>query len=452
MQAPLQSTGSNNPQLPDYLQVKPVQNDPSGNYVDESERESAANIIRQKLASIYAGEPDAAQQAQIVEKAEQTSSPMSPHQQYMQTLSDSGRSHDEVQNAWRAYYDSLSDTDKHAVWQEFYAAHTSPQVGQPAIPAPVEPVAPVPAAPIAAAPVPTPVSVSAPAQPSVIQANFTPTYQPPAPPQPSRARTAASVADIKQNIRNKVSSGGRLKKNDHFKSLAFGLGSGFVVVFITLFTFFNEVFITPFIQPSRQAAETPVIVDPASAVVGDTPKVIIPKINLEIPADYSQTRNDNATIEAALDNGIVHYPGTARPGQAGNAAFFGHSSNNIFNSGKYKFAFVLLHKVSKGDTFYLTYEGKAYVYEVIDRKVVEPTEVGVLDPVPGQYATATLITCDPPGTSLKRLVVVGKQISPDPAGNVVPTPGEPSVAAAPESDNLPGNGPTLWSRLWNSIF
>ncbi|HYH35891.1 MAG TPA: hypothetical protein VD706_00095, partial [Candidatus Saccharimonadales bacterium] len=63
-----------------------------------------------------------------------------------------------------------------------------------------------------------------------------------------------------------------------------------------------------------------------------------------------------------------------------------------------------------------------------------------------QTATATLITCDPPGTSLRRLVVVGQQISPDPSGNTqaaIPDTGGQSGT----DTNLPGNGPTLWGRF-----
>jgi hypothetical protein len=94
----------------------------------------------------------------------------------------------------------------------------------------------------------------------------------------------------------------------------------------------------------------------------------------------------------------------------------------------------------------LSYNDKAYVYKVFSRKVVDPSEVGVLGPVPGHTATATLITCDPPGTSLKRLIIVGDQISPDPSGNAqaaAPT----STASNANSSTLPGNGPTLFNRI-----
>jgi sortase A len=129
------------------------------------------------------------------------------------------------------------------------------------------------------------------------------------------------------------------------------------------------------------------------------------------------------------------------PGKNGNTAYFGHSSNNIFNQGKYKFAFVLLHTLVNGDTFYLTNNNKIYVYKVISHTIVKPNDVGVLGPVSGQTATATLITCDPPGTSINRLVVVGQQISPDPTGNTQAEPVSTTTTTLPTQ--LPGNGKTL---------
>ena len=105
------------------------------------------------------------------------------------------------------------------------------------------------------------------------------------------------------------------------------------------------------------------------------------------------------------------------------------SSNNIFNKGKYKFAFVLLHELVPGDTFYITKDGKVYAYEVFNKMVVEPGAVEVLNPVEGHQAIATLITCDPPGTSLKRLVIQGDQVSPSPSGNTAAADNS-SVASA----------------------
>ncbi|HSX46743.1 MAG TPA: sortase, partial [Patescibacteria group bacterium] len=143
------------------------------------------------------------------------------------------------------------------------------------------------------------------------------------------------------------------------------------------------------------------------------------------------------------ERGVVHYATTPNPGELGNGAIFGHSSNNILNKGKYKFAFVLLKRLEVGDTFMLQKDGKRYVYRVFDKKVVKPSEVDVLNHDYGKPATFSLITCDPPGTSLNRLVVTGEQITPDPATNV-------KSSATPSSQKptiLPSNSESLWHRL-----
>ncbi|HSH17767.1 MAG TPA: sortase [Candidatus Saccharimonadales bacterium] len=321
----------------------------------------------------------------------------SRHEQYLLNLAAAGTSPADLARAWHAYYAQLSDADKLQVWQQYHQVVENPGATK---------------------------------------------LQPAAVPPPLEHLMAAAGTVPPSRTRRRL------------QSLAFGAVTSLVVTGIFLFGFFNEVVITPFIQPSTAAAETPIIVDQTAKVPVNEQKIIIPRINVEIPVDYSQTTTSERAIELALDKGIVHYPTTVKPGQAGNAAFFGHSSNNIFNPGKYKFAFVLLNKLIPKDVFYLTYEGKTYAYQVVSRRIVKPTEVGVLGPVEGYASTATLITCNPPGTSINRLVVVGQQISPDPAGNTAPV--VPTAVAVPsepaDSDNLPGNGPSLWSRLWGSVL
>ena len=159
---------------------------------------------------------------------------------------------------------------------------------------------------------------------------------------------------------------------------------------------------------------------------------------------YTEQSTEEAAVETALESGVVHYASTPYPGEKGNGVIFGHSSNNIFNKGKYKFAFSLLRRLEVGDTFTLQKDGKRYVYKVFDKKVVAPKELSVLG-AQGRPSTFTLITCDPPGTSLNRLVVTAEQISPDPAVNTAST----AKSNAPLPGILPSNSPTLWSRFIN---
>jgi LPXTG-site transpeptidase (sortase) family protein len=393
----------------------------------EAERHAATAMIRKKLDKIYANEPDAEEEAAEVEVI----TPRSKHQEFMHELASSGKSLAEIQTEWHHYYVTLPDNEKHQVWQEFYASNTATSkyhkqvTKQRMVPTNTQPTTH------------NGVVVSQP-DPKLLAIHAAPNRQ--------DTRTPRT---IKKTIIHHVTAGGKLQAKHHFQSLLFGLGLGFTVIFIFLFGFFNEFFIAPFIQPSRNASATPLILNTNGVAPTTTPEVIIPKINVEIPIDFSETSTNEATIENDLEDGVVHYPTTVFPGQDGNAAFFGHSSNNIFNPGKYKFAFVLLHTLVPGDTFYITYNDKVFVYKVITKNVVSPSDVSVLGPVAGQTATATLITCDPPGTSLNRLIIVGQQISPNPTADTQSTTTTQTNGTVVGPDQLPGNGPTLLSRFWH---
>jgi len=371
----------------------------------------AADLIRAKLSRIYAQEPEARQEMAEANAVRYRSE----HQKFMYQLSASGKDLAAVQTEWHNYYQGLPAHEKHQVWQEFYDSQAA-VTGQ---------------------------SNLAATDPQTLATHKHQAARPQA------LRDIRTAQDVRTAIRNKLSASGKLQTKHHIQSLLFGLSLGLIAVIIFLFGFFNEVVIAPFIQPSRTAVATPIIISSNSVPASTTPEVIIPKINVEIPVVYNETSTDEAAIQSDLQSGVVHYPTTVLPGQNGNAAFYGHSSNNIFNKGKYKFAFVLLHTLVVGDTFYLTNNNKIYVYKIISRSIVEPSEVGVLGPVSGQTATATLITCDPPGTSLKRLIVVGQQISPDPSANTAAAASS-STSAVPTV--LPGNGPTLWARYLGTFL
>lgn len=188
---------------------------------------------------------------------------------------------------------------------------------------------------------------------------------------------------------------------------------------IVIFTIFNSQVILGQVQyfttPSG-SVETPVGATEVDAPVGDENRILIPQIDVNVPVVYDEPSFKEEKVQKALERGVVHYGNTAMPGEKGNSVIVGHSSNNWWNSGKYKFAFILLDKLNEGDEIVLHYEGTRYVYEVTNKKVVVPTNTSVLDQ--SGDPRITLITCTPPGTSWKRLIVEAKQVSPDPSENV----------------------------------
>lgn len=376
--------------------------------------DASVSLIRKKIERAYASEPSVTLESHDIEELGNKIT-RSKHQQFIYELTSSGKPLHEIQEAWHEYYAGLPEAEKHEVWSEFYSTHKE------------------------AVHAPTPDSLKKLATPASEQKKQLGQAEERALKLLSRPVTAPAKS-IKK-IRQRAQRPAAAHRTSSLHSLLFGLGIGGMVLVIFLFSFFNERFIAPFIQPSRVATGTPIIASAAS--ISSAPEIIIPKINVEIPVVYDVNTIDENAVENALERGVVHYADTALPGQDGNLVIVGHSSNNIFNPGKYKFAFVLLSRLSSGDTFYLQKDGKRYTYQVYKKAIVDPNDISVLGPE-GKPATATLITCDPPGTSLHRLVVVGEQIDPNPANN---TAAQTNNSLAQSTQTLPGNSPSLWSRF-----
>lgn len=154
------------------------------------------------------------------------------------------------------------------------------------------------------------------------------------------------------------------------------------------------------------------------SVIPPDNRIVIPKINKNVPivdADESLLEEKkwdelNAQIEEQLHNGVVHYPHTAKPYEYGNVFLTGHSSYYSWDKGSYKDVFALLYVMEVGDEFMIYYEGREYVYRVSEIVEVKPDEVEVMRQG-GERKIATLMTCTPPGTNLRRLLVVGELIS-----------------------------------------
>jgi len=393
-------------QLPD----EPSSNNSSSN--------QAADLVRTKLDSLFNNEPDPVTEA--IESAQTSPVSRSKHQKFMVDLSSSGKPFAVIQMEWHEYYKRLPDNEKHEVWEEFYSAQEHKPIFKAQVSQPYSP--PDPQAPVTG---------------SFNKATAS-----------KKASTShQSVADLKNQITDRVKGRGKLSRKQHVKSLVFGLGMGGLVVLMLLFGFFNERFLAPFITPSRNVSSTPLILD-AGATVGTDSKIIIPKINVEVPVVFDVETTEESAVQDGLERGVVQYATTSKPGEQGGGAIFGHSSNNLLNRGQYKFAFVLLSRLEKDDTFYIEKDGIRYVYKIFDTKIVPPTDISVLNSIPGKTSTMALITCDPPGTTINRLVVWGEQISPDPIANIAST----AVQTDATASQLAGNPESLWSRIFGGIF
>ncbi|EKD44091.1 MAG: sortase family protein [uncultured bacterium (gcode 4)] len=139
-------------------------------------------------------------------------------------------------------------------------------------------------------------------------------------------------------------------------------------------------------------------------------RIIIPKIGKNIPLvdvglnsafDFDHMEN---IFMRELEKGIVRYPGTAKPGEKGNAFIFGHSSNYPWMKGEYNSVFVLLDELNFGDEVIVYFNQKKFTYIIKEKKVVKPGNVKVLDRDP-EKKELSLMTCWPIGTTINRLIV-----------------------------------------------
>ena len=118
---------------------------------------------------------------------------------------------------------------------------------------------------------------------------------------------------------------------------------------------------------------------------------------LIVPKWYGVTNNNMPVIEGTgpdvLDQAAAgHYPDTQQVGEVGNFAIAGHRRTNG-NS------FLRIDTLEEGDEIIVATKDTWYVYTVTSHDIVEPTQVDVIAPVPGdpeaqpEERYITLTTC-----------------------------------------------------------
>ena len=123
----------------------------------------------------------------------------------------------------------------------------------------------------------------------------------------------------------------------------------------------------------------------------------IPKLGI----DHAVVRTDHTDLKQSL----IQYAGTALPGNLGNTVIFGHSVlPQFFNPKNYLTIFSTLHTLRPGDTIDIAADGATYTYKISEMYEAEPNDLSPLaQTYDGRYLT--LITCTPPGTFLRRLII-----------------------------------------------
>ncbi|MCX6783659.1 MAG: sortase [candidate division WWE3 bacterium] len=154
----------------------------------------------------------------------------------------------------------------------------------------------------------------------------------------------------------------------------------------------------------RLIVSTPTIIQPINREFA----IVIEKINVNAPIISNVSVTDPAAYNKALRDGVAQAINTAVPSDPrGNVYLFAHSSLDFWQLGQYATVFNLVRKLEQGDTIHVFYHGFDYTYSVINKEIVAgfntyPLDRRTIEPI------LTIQTCDPPGTTLNRLVVTAK--------------------------------------------
>ena len=258
---------------------------------------------------------------------------------------------------------------------------------------------------------------------------------------------------LRQKIRKKATDNAR--KSRRFRKLI-PIFAGVAVMLTILFLQYNRLIFAPimaYVSPGNAPASEIEALDPTiTQTISADPRLIIPKLNIDVPIRFGVELDD---VMSAMNDGVAHYRiagASAYPGQVGNFIITGHSAGDVYSSNPYKYIFSGLERLEEGDLIYVNYESVRYTYQVTQKEVVEPTNVGALV-VTTDKPLITLVTCTPLGTSRYRLLVTGEQISPSYSEETPVTPSEETstgtIIGDDDIEELPANEPSFFERIWN---
>lgn len=155
----------------------------------------------------------------------------------------------------------------------------------------------------------------------------------------------------------------------------------------------------PTTAPTQPGPTLPRPIPPPSDPRAPTPLVEVGSI--EIPKIGVNERLREGVTLTVIDHGPAHWPGSAMPGQVGNAVIAGHRTirSRPFHN---------IDKLAEGDQIIFRTDDGVFTYEVTQTLVVQPRDLWIIDPTP--EPTVTLFACHPKGSAKQRYVVKGKLV------------------------------------------
>lgn len=164
------------------------------------------------------------------------------------------------------------------------------------------------------------------------------------------------------------------------------------------------------IQRAEAQTTAQVQAEAASYGVDSYFSIVIPKLGASSNVIANVDTTEKTSYLDALQKGVAHAKGTNFPGQEKRIFLFSHSTDSPLSFAKYNAVFYLLRKLETGDRIIIFFADKKYEYEMVERIVTNPADVSWLT-ADTDGEDLVLQTCDPPGTTWNRLLVIARPVN-----------------------------------------
>lgn len=151
-----------------------------------------------------------------------------------------------------------------------------------------------------------------------------------------------------------------------------------------------------------------VIEEAASWEVNSSFSIVIPKLNARAAIIANVNPFDPTQYHLALQEGIAHAKGTSFPGYPGTTYLFAHSTDSALNVSRYNAVFYRLGDLEMGDNIIIFFQDQKFFYQVTDKLIISAKDTSWL--ARDTETRLILQTCDPPGTTFRRLLVIARPL------------------------------------------
>ena len=193
--------------------------------------------------------------------------------------------------------------------------------------------------------------------------------------------------------------------NKHHKRRSITASFGYTIILIASTLLFYTFLHAPFTKTTDHITESDIQITLNTVTPELNPHTLfIPSLQISAPIRESKEETETA-FQEALQQGVVHYPNTAQPGEIGNMYIFGHSSDYKWSKGHYKTIFAKLPEIIPMSPIYISNaDGDVFTYVVQETRIVEANNFSVL--AQGNQKQLTLQTSYPVGTARQRFLVI----------------------------------------------